>query len=59
MSLDPSLKPRGGNFGHKNVLTRAERIEKLKSLGKFEPGKTNALGLPKVSNRKLVTAKKK
>ncbi len=55
MSLDPSLKPRGGNFGHRNVLTRAERIAKLKAEGKFDPAKPDAkaTGLPKVTNRKL------
>ena len=52
MSLDPSLKPKGGNFGHRNVLTRAERLAKLSKQGEHKAG-DNPLGLRKVANRKL------
>jgi small basic protein (TIGR04137 family) len=64
MSLDSSLKTGGGLQRHRNVLTRAERIAKLKDNDKFdadakkdirEGGKkiTKPLHLPKVGNRKL------
>ncbi|MGB0766648.1 MAG: small basic protein [Phycisphaeraceae bacterium] len=58
MSLDPSLKIGGGLAGHRNVLTRAERIAKLKELGEFEDSDSNALGLRKVGNRKVVAGGK-
>ena len=57
MSLDSSLKVKGALTRHRNVLTRAERIEKLKDEEKWEPG-TSVLGLPKVSHRKVHAAKK-
>ena len=62
MSLDSSLKTGGGLAGHRNVLTRAERIAKLQELGEFKDDASNALGLRKVGNRKVVAggkAKKK
>ncbi len=52
MSIDPSLKTKGGMAGHRNVLTRAERIAKLTEQGKFGENAT-AMGLPKVGNRKV------
>jgi small basic protein (TIGR04137 family) len=61
MSLDPSLKTGGSLAGHRNVLTRAERIAKLKANGEFKDD-SNALGLRKVGNRKVLAggkAKKK
>jgi len=57
MSLDSSLKTAGGLARHRNVLTRAERIEKLMAGGKFDED-TDPLGLPKVANRKVVTGGK-
>ncbi len=53
MSLDPSLKIGGGMAGHRNVLTRAERISKLTELGEFKSSGVKALGLRKVANRKV------
>lgn len=47
MSIDNSLKKRGGLRGRRSVLTRAERIEKMKEAGKFEAEKTSPIGLPK------------
>ena len=47
MSIDPSLKVRAGALGHRSVLTRAERIEKLKKARKWNEG-DRVLGLPKV-----------
>ena len=57
MSLDRSLKTKGALARHRNVLTRAERIEKLKDEERWEEGNA-VLGLPKVSNRKAHTGKK-
>ena len=59
MSIDPSLKSGSGLSKHRNVLTRAERIEKLVDNGKFDKESGDPLGLPKVASRKLVTGKKK
>ena len=58
MSLDSSLKTAGGLARHRNVLTRAERIEKLIEGGKFDLDAGDPLGLPKVGNRKVVTGGK-
>ncbi len=57
MSLHPSLKPKDMLQRHRNVLTRPERIEKLKELGRWEDG-TSPLHLPKVSHRKAAVGKK-
>jgi len=57
MSLDRSLKTKGALSRHRNVLTRAERIEKLKEEERWEDGDA-VLGLPKVANRKAHTGKK-
>ncbi len=53
MSLDRSLKLGSGLTKHRNVLTRAERIEKLASRDKFSMDEGSPLGLPKVGNRKV------
>jgi small basic protein (TIGR04137 family) len=58
MSLDSSLKSGNALATHRNVLSRAERIQKLQSLGKFDAKKgQKPLGLPKVGNRKLKAGK--
>lgn len=57
MSIDPSLKTKGMLARHRNVLSRAERVEKLRELGKWSDDMT-ALGLPKVSHRKAAVGKK-
>ena len=57
MSIDRSLKSANALTRHRNVLTRAERILKLKDLERWEDGKS-AFGLPKVANRNLKVAKK-
>lgn len=54
MSLDRSLKTAGGLIRHRNVLTRAERIQRLSSRGNFDMSAGDPLGLPKVGNRKVV-----
>ncbi len=47
MSIDPSLKVKSGQLRARNVLTRAERIERLKKVRKWADG-DKVLGLPKV-----------
>jgi small basic protein (TIGR04137 family) len=42
---------------HRNVLTRAERIERLKETGRWTEEST-AIGLPKVAHRKAAVGKK-
>jgi len=51
MSLDRTLKLKGGLTGARSVLSRAERIARLTTEGKFDPEKDNPLGLPKVKVR--------
>ena len=59
MSLDSSLKFSGSLTGHRNVLTRTERIAKLQQLGEFDAESGDPMGLRKIGNRKVVTGKKK
>jgi len=56
MSLDSSLKSRGGHAKHRNVLSRAERVAKLAADGKFDMENDSPVGLVKVANRKMVAA---
>jgi small basic protein (TIGR04137 family) len=51
MSLDKSLKSKGALTRHRNVLTRAERIEKLKEEDRWSD-EDSPIGLPKVAHRK-------
>jgi len=51
MSIDPSLKIKGALTRHRNVLSRAERIERLKDEEKWTED-DSVLGLPKVEHRK-------
>ena len=57
MSIDRSLKIKGALKRHRNVLTRAERIERLKDEDRWSQG-DSLLGLPKVANRKIHTGRK-
>jgi small basic protein (TIGR04137 family) len=56
MSMDASLKSASALVRHRNVLTRAERLERLDKDGKWDE-KRSILGLPKVANRKMALAK--
>lgn len=47
MSLDRSLKVKGGMAGVRSVYTRAERIEKMVADKKFDKSKSSPMGLPK------------
>ena len=59
MSLHPSLKTKPAGLNqHRNVLTRAERIEKLTEDDQFEKDSTSPMGLPKVASRKVKIAGK-
>lgn len=58
MSIDRSLKIKGALRRHRNVLTRAERIEQLKDEERWSEG-DSLLGLPKVAHRKSHTRKEK
>lgn len=51
MSLDRSLRGANALVRHRNVLTRGERLEKLKEEEKWSEGKS-VYGLPKVGHRK-------
>jgi len=57
MSIDRSFKIRGALDRHRNVLSRAERIEKLKDEGRWED-EQSVLGLPKVAHRKSHAGRK-
>ena len=46
MTIDKSLRVRSGMIRNRNVLTRAERIEKLKNADRWQDG-DGVLGLPK------------
>ena len=60
MSLHRSLKTKPAGLNqHRNVLTRAERIEKLSGDDQFDVGDDSPLGLPKVASRKIKIASKK
>src|SRR5436853_4782301 len=57
MSLDRSLKGANALVRHRNVLTRDERLVRLKEAEKWNEQKS-VFGLPKVANRKLVVGGK-
>ena len=56
MSLDRSLKSANALIRHRNVLTRDERLDKLKEEEKWRDG-MSVFGLPKVAHRKAALAK--
>lgn len=51
MSMDRSLKSKASLARHRNVLTRPERIKRLRDEERFGAD-AKATGLPKVANRK-------
>ena len=57
MSIDRSLKIKDALSRHRNVLSRAERIEKLKDEERWSEG-DSLLGLPKVAHRKSHAGRK-
>jgi small basic protein (TIGR04137 family) len=58
MTMDKSLRVRKGGTSVRGVLTRAERITKLKELERWQEGRS-PIGLPKVRVPKLSMKKKK
>jgi small basic protein (TIGR04137 family) len=58
MTIDKTLKVKRGATGNRSVLTRVERVEKLKEQDRWSETST-ALGMPKVRVRKLTMKKKK
>jgi small basic protein (TIGR04137 family) len=59
MSLHRSLKTKPAGLNqHRNVLTRAERIEELAGQDKFNKENGSPIGLPKVGSRKIKIAGK-
>ena len=57
MSIDRSLKIKGALSRHRNVLTRAERIEQLKEEDRWSEN-DSLHGLPKVAHRKSHAGRK-
>ena len=51
MSIDRTLKIKGALSRHRNVLTRAERIQQLKDEERWSDG-DSIFALPKVAHRK-------
>jgi small basic protein (TIGR04137 family) len=58
MTLDKSLKVKRGANRNRSVMTRVERLERLKEADRWKDG-DSPLGLPKVRVRKLSMKKKK
>lgn len=58
MSLDRSLKSTHALTRHRNVLSRAERLEILAEDGGWDGQKDSVFGLPKVAHRKSAVGKK-
>lgn len=58
MTIDKSLKVKRGATRNRSVLTRVERITRLREADAWKEG-DSPLGLPKVRVRKLTMKKKK
>jgi small basic protein (TIGR04137 family) len=58
MTIDKTLKVRRGGIGNRSVLTRVERLARLKEADRWAEG-DSPFGLPKVRVRKLQMKKKK
>ena len=58
MTMDKSLRVRKGSSSVRGVLSRAERIAKLKEQERWAEGRS-PIGLPKVRVQKLTMKKKK
>lgn len=58
MTLDKSLKVRAGAIKSRNVLTRVERVQRLKDLDKWND-EMNVVGMAKTRVPKISLKKKK
>ncbi|EGF27562.1 small basic protein [Rhodopirellula baltica] len=56
--MDRSLKVQAGAIKSRNVLTRAERVERMKDLDKFNE-ESSIIGMPKTRVLKVSLKKKK
>lgn len=59
MSIHSSLRCKSNSTGHRNVLTREERLQKLTEEGRWNPEEDSLLGVPKVRSIKVIMKKKK
>jgi len=57
MSLDKSLKSKDTLARHRNVLTRAERVDAMEETGTWTK-ESNVIGMPKFGHRKVSLGKK-
>ena len=57
MTMDKSLRARAGLMRSRSVLTRAERIERLRATDRWVEG-DSPMGLDKVSNHRLRISQK-
>ncbi len=57
MSMDKSLKSKNTLQRHRNVLTRAERVQHLKETDRWTDD-TSPFGMPKIVHRKAAVGKK-
>ncbi len=58
MTMDQSLRVKAGAIKNRNVMTRAERVARLKELGQFDEG-SSIVGMPKVRVVKVSLKRKK
>ena len=58
MTIDKSLKIQAGSAKTRNVLTRVERLQKLKEADRWKEG-DSPYGIPKVRVQKISLKKKK
>lgn len=58
MTMDRSLKVQAGAIKTRNVMTRAERVARLKALDRFDP-EASIVGMPKVRVVKVSLKRKK
>jgi len=58
MTMDSSLKVKAGAIRARNVLTRAERVARLRELDRFDE-EASVVGMPKVRVVKVSLKKKK
>lgn len=58
MTIDKSLRVKAGGNKQRNVLTRAERVARLKEMERWT-GDSKIVGMPKVRVEKLAMKKKK
>ena len=59
MSIHSSLRGVNTLVGQRSVLTRTERLERLKKEGRFDPETDSPQGLPKVRTKFRLKSKKK